>query len=48
VITNELRLPLVPVEPATAQAVREAARSVGIRLAESGTRPEARTAGVRA
>ena len=31
-IVNELRLPLVPVEPATAQAVREAARSAGLVL----------------
>ena len=31
-IVNELRLPLVPVEPATAQAVREAARAAGLVL----------------
>lgn len=31
-ITNELRLPMLPVEPATAQAVREAARAAGIVL----------------
>jgi 4-hydroxy-tetrahydrodipicolinate synthase len=31
-VVNELRLPLVPVEPATAQAVREAARAAGIVL----------------
>ncbi len=32
IIVNELRLPLVPVEPATAQAVREAARGAGLVL----------------
>jgi 4-hydroxy-tetrahydrodipicolinate synthase len=31
-IANELRLPLVPVEPKTAQAVREAAHAAGIAL----------------
>ena len=31
-IVNELRLPLVPVEPGTAQAVREAARAAGLVL----------------
>ena len=31
-IVNELRLPLVPVEPATAQAIREAARAAGLVL----------------
>lgn len=33
-IENELRLPLVPVEPATEQAVRKAAADCGIALAE--------------
>jgi 4-hydroxy-tetrahydrodipicolinate synthase len=32
-IANELRLPLVPVEPATQTAVLEAARAVGLTLA---------------
>ncbi len=32
-IENELRLPLVPVEPATAQAVESAAREAGVKLA---------------
>jgi 4-hydroxy-tetrahydrodipicolinate synthase len=32
-IENELRLPLVPVEPATAEAITAAARETGIRLA---------------
>ena len=32
IVVNELRLPLVPVEPATALAVREAARAAGIVL----------------
>jgi len=31
-IANELRLPLVPIEPATEKAVLEAARAVGIAL----------------
>ena len=31
-IVNELRLPLVPVEPGTAQAIREAARAAGLVL----------------
>jgi 4-hydroxy-tetrahydrodipicolinate synthase len=31
-IANELRLPLVPVEPATARAIAEAANAAGIRL----------------
>jgi 4-hydroxy-tetrahydrodipicolinate synthase len=33
-IENELRLPLVPVEPATAEAIRAAATACGIALAE--------------
>ena len=37
-VSNELRLPLVPVEPATEQAILEAARAVGIALAGAGTR----------
>jgi 4-hydroxy-tetrahydrodipicolinate synthase len=35
IAANELRLPLVPVEPGTAQAVREAARAAGVRLAQT-------------
>jgi len=44
-IENELRLPLVPVEPATAQAIEAAARESGIRLAPAvaaGGRPAPR------
>ena len=37
-IANELRLPLVPIEPATEKAVLEAARSVGVALAGAGAR----------
>lgn len=37
-IANELRLPLVPIEPATEKAVLEAARSVGIALAGAAAR----------
>jgi 4-hydroxy-tetrahydrodipicolinate synthase len=37
-IANELRLPLVPIEPATEKAVLEAARAVGIALAGAGAR----------
>ena len=37
-VSNELRLPLVPVEPATEKAILEAARSVGIALADAGAR----------
>jgi 4-hydroxy-tetrahydrodipicolinate synthase len=36
---NELRLPLVPVEPATANSVLEAARAAGVSLAGAGARP---------
>jgi 4-hydroxy-tetrahydrodipicolinate synthase len=32
-IGNELRLPLVPVEPATGEAIEKAAREVGLRIA---------------
>jgi len=32
IVANELRLPLVPIEPATEKAVLEAARAVGIAL----------------
>lgn len=34
-MSNELRLPLVPVEPATAQAVRDAARIAGVALKDT-------------
>ena len=34
ILANELRLPLVPVEPATAHALREAAKAAGIALAD--------------
>jgi 4-hydroxy-tetrahydrodipicolinate synthase len=34
-IANELRLPLVPIEPATEKAVLEAARAVGLPLASA-------------
>jgi len=34
-MANELRLPLVPVEPATAQAVREAAKMAGVVLKDT-------------
>jgi 4-hydroxy-tetrahydrodipicolinate synthase len=34
-VANELRLPLVPVEKATAEAVRVAAREAGVRLAQT-------------
>lgn len=37
-IANELRLPLVPIEPATEQAVLEAARTVGLNLAGAAAR----------
>jgi 4-hydroxy-tetrahydrodipicolinate synthase len=37
-IANELRLPLVPIEPHTEQAVLEAARAVGVGLAGAGAR----------
>src|ERR1044071_7184126 len=37
-IANELRLPLVPVEPATEKAVLEAARAVGLTLAGAAAR----------
>ena len=37
-IANELRLPLVPVEPATADVVRETARALGLPLAGAGAR----------
>ncbi len=37
-ITHELRLPLVPIEPATEQAVLEAAKAVGLSLAGAGAR----------
>ncbi len=37
-VANELRLPLVPVEPATEKAVLEAARAVGVPLAGAGAR----------
>ncbi len=37
-IANELRLPLVPIEPATEKAVLEAARAVGLTLADAGAR----------
>ena len=37
-IANELRLPLVPIEPATEKAVLEAARAVGVQLAGAGAR----------
>lgn len=37
-IANELRLPLVPVEPATEKLVLEAARAVGVPLAGAGAR----------
>lgn len=37
-IANELRLPLVPIEPATEKAVLEAARAVGIALAGAAAR----------
>ncbi len=37
-MANELRLPLVPIEPATEQAVLEAARAVGIVLAGAAAR----------
>jgi len=37
-IANELRLPLVPVEPATATAVLEMARAMGLPLASAGAR----------
>jgi 4-hydroxy-tetrahydrodipicolinate synthase len=37
-VANELRLPLVPVEPATEKGVLEAARAVGLPLAGAGTR----------
>jgi 4-hydroxy-tetrahydrodipicolinate synthase len=37
-IANELRLPLVPVEPATANTVLETARALGLPLAGAGTR----------
>ena len=43
-VRNELRLPLVPVEPATEKAVIEAAKAVGLTLAASslaGTRARA-------
>ena len=38
-IANELRLPLVPIEPATEKAVLEAARAVGIALGAAAGRP---------
>jgi dihydrodipicolinate synthase/N-acetylneuraminate lyase len=38
-IANELRLPLVPIEPATEKAVLEAARAVGIPLGATAGRP---------
>lgn len=37
-IANELRLPLVPIEPHTEQAVLEAARSLGLTLTTAGAR----------
>ena len=37
-MANELRLPLVPVEPATEKAVLDAARAVGVALAGAGAR----------
>lgn len=37
-IANELRLPLVPIEPATEKAVLEAAKAVGLALAGAGAR----------
>jgi 4-hydroxy-tetrahydrodipicolinate synthase len=37
-IANELRLPLVPVEPATEKAILEAARTVGVALAGAAAR----------
>jgi 4-hydroxy-tetrahydrodipicolinate synthase len=37
-ILNELRLPLVPIEPHTEQAVLDAARSLGLTLAGAGAR----------
>lgn len=37
-IANELRLPLVPIEPATEKAVLEAAKAVGLSLAGAGAR----------
>jgi len=37
-ISNELRLPLVPVEPGTAAAVLETARAMGLPLAGAGAR----------
>jgi len=37
-VANELRLPLVPVEPATEKAVLEAARAVGLTLAGAAAR----------
>jgi 4-hydroxy-tetrahydrodipicolinate synthase len=37
-IANELRLPLVPIEPHTEQAVLEAARSLGLALTTAGAR----------
>jgi 4-hydroxy-tetrahydrodipicolinate synthase len=37
-VANELRLPLVPIEPATEKAVLEAARAVGITLAGAAAR----------
>jgi 4-hydroxy-tetrahydrodipicolinate synthase len=37
-IANELRLPLVPIEPHTEQAVLEAARSLGLTLTAAGAR----------
>jgi 4-hydroxy-tetrahydrodipicolinate synthase len=39
-IVNELRLPLVPVEPATARAVREAARAAGLVLPDPAGVPQ--------
>jgi len=37
-VANELRLPLVPIEPATERAVLEAARAVGVALAGAAAR----------
>ena len=45
-IENELRLPLVPVELATEGAIRDAARAMGLALAQA--RPAPATASARA
>ena len=42
VMANELRLPLVPIEPATETAVLAAAREVGISLASEATQGASR------